>query len=224
MDSTRARDLEGRREPLTEARSAVRAFLAPETVPSEVLGERLEPIPEDTVEAMRSELGPDEERRLATAAVQLLRDAFPSDQGFEEIENWPLCAALLPHIVTATGHARELGVAHDDSAYVLVAAAAYLMAADGSKDGARALAERALDIARGAPEPAQLAVAEASSQLAYVLLKQGDAGRARPLEEEALEIRVRLLGDDHVETLMSMNNLAVILDESGDQSGGDELR
>ena len=57
MDSTRARDLEGRREPLPDARSVVRAFLAPEPVPSELLGERLAPLADDTAEAVRSELG-----------------------------------------------------------------------------------------------------------------------------------------------------------------------
>jgi tetratricopeptide (TPR) repeat protein len=225
MDSTGTTGLDALQHALPGAALTVRAFLAPEPIPAALFGERTAPLADDAAEAVRSELGADESRRMAAVAMELLSDVFPTaNHAFEDVKNWPLCAGLLPHIVTAAGHARRLDVAHEPAAFTLVAAAAYLMASDGSKDGAHALAERAHEIASTAPEPADLLVAEASAQMACIRLAQGDATAARELEEEALDIRVRVQGVDHPDTLGSMNNLAIILEEHGDPRGGHELR
>jgi len=49
------------------------------------------------------------------------------------------------------------------------------------------------------------------SNLAVTLWNQGDPSGARTLEDQVLGVRRRLLGDEHPDTLASMNNLAAIL-------------
>ena len=54
------------------------------------------------------------------------------------------------------------------------------------------------------------------SNLASTLQAQGDLGRARALQEGALEVSRRLLGADHPATLRAMGNLASALQAQGD--------
>jgi hypothetical protein len=46
------------------------------------------------------------------------------------------------------------------------------------------------------------------SNLALTLYSQGDRSRARKLEEQVLETRCRLLGEEHPDTLTAKKNLA----------------
>ena len=48
------------------------------------------------------------------------------------------------------------------------------------------------------------------NNLADTLRAQGDLNGARELQEKVLEIRRRILGEEHPDTLTSMNNLAEI--------------
>ena len=49
------------------------------------------------------------------------------------------------------------------------------------------------------------------NNLAWTLKAQGELAGARKLEERALEAMVRLLGQEHPDTLTAMNNLAQTL-------------
>ena len=60
-------------------------------------------------------------------------------------------------------------------------------------------------------ERAAVLSARGMSFTASLYAKFGDDGMAMPLEEKALEIRRRLLGDDHPDTTVSYHNLAVYL-------------
>ncbi len=51
--------------------------------------------------------------------------------------------------------------------------------------------------------------------MAYTLYSQGKYAQAQPLYEKALEIHRRLLTDDHPNTALSYNNLAVNLSAEG---------
>ena len=53
------------------------------------------------------------------------------------------------------------------------------------------------------------------TNLAGVLRGQGKFDEARKLHEQTLEIRRRILGPEHPDTLWSMNNLAIVLGEQG---------
>jgi hypothetical protein len=53
------------------------------------------------------------------------------------------------------------------------------------------------------------------NNLAFILWEQGHDTRAAELEEEVLEIRKRVLGQEHPQTLTSMHNLAFTLLKQG---------
>jgi tetratricopeptide (TPR) repeat protein len=50
-----------------------------------------------------------------------------------------------------------------------------------------------------------------------------DDTKAKPLFEEALEIRLKVLGRDHPDTAESLNNLAVIYENMGEYAKGEPL-
>ena len=54
------------------------------------------------------------------------------------------------------------------------------------------------------------------NNLAMTLWAQGDLRGARALEERVLQVKRRVLGEEHLDTLLSMNNLAETLREQGD--------
>ena len=56
------------------------------------------------------------------------------------------------------------------------------------------------------------------------LYAQGDLAGARKLQELVLEVRARLLGKEHPNTLTSMNNLAQTLYTQGDLAGARKLQ
>jgi len=62
------------------------------------------------------------------------------------------------------------------------------------------------------------------NNLAATLSAQGDLAGARKLDEETLEIRRRVLGPEHPDTLSSMSNLANALQAQGDLAGARELQ
>jgi hypothetical protein len=72
----------------------------------------------------------------------------------------------------------------------------------------------------------EISVAAASGQedmecrmmyaLAEIFRRKGDYDHALPLFEECLAKRKRVLGEDHPDTLSSLNNLASLLDDKGD--------
>jgi hypothetical protein len=60
------------------------------------------------------------------------------------------------------------------------------------------------------------------NNLAIVLYALGEVVAARELDEKVLAVRRRVLGEEHPDTLTSMNNLAIIelrIGGSGSQGG-----
>ena len=74
--------------------------------------------------------------------------------------------------------------------------------------GARGLLERRLEelvAVRGLEDAEVQSLAEG---LAHLLGDQGDFAGAQRLQQQVLDVRARLLGEEHPDTLGSMNNLA----------------
>jgi hypothetical protein len=65
-------------------------------------------------------------RTWATAAVQLVNNAFPNDSN--DVLTWPTCAALLPHALVTTGHAEAVQVADEATSRLLNQVGLYLLA------------------------------------------------------------------------------------------------
>ena len=79
--------------------------------------------------------------------------------------------------------------------------------------------------ARGVDVDSTTAQSSLMGALSSVLAgEQGDYAGARQLEERVLEARKRVLGEEHPDTLTSMNNLARTLADQGDYAGAWQLQ
>ncbi len=146
---------------------------------------------------------------LTVAAVRLLRAAVPPDP-WNNPGTWPQWRRLLPHVLTATDASRALDDAGGDVAWLLNAAARYLLTR-GESAASLPLIERALELRRrvlGEEHPATLISA---SSLAGNLWALGQYEAARRLNEDTLARRRRVLGEEHPDTLISAGNLALNL-------------
>ena len=75
----------------------------------------------------------------------------------------------------------------------------------------------------GASDESQVFRLEVQSQLAGALFYQGDYREAALLDQEVLEGRRRLLGDDHPDTLASKQNLAALCSQFGRMLEAEQL-
>ena len=84
------------------------------------------------------------------------------------------------------------------------------------------LFEQGLSQAANNAETAEVA-ADAGSAAAILRSAQGDLAGARRLREQVLEARRRVLGEQHLDTLWAMGNLAATLKQQGDLAGARRL-
>ena len=162
---------------------------------------------------VRQRLDPDQQQHWASAALHLVRAAFPTEP-FDPA-GWPASARLLPHALAAVVHATTLGIDPETTAWLLHQVGAYVFVrADYPQ--ARKLQVRALAIREtrlGADHPE---TAHSLTNLALVLRAQGDLRTARTLHERALSIRETRLGPDHPDTAHSLDTLATVLRDQGE--------
>jgi tetratricopeptide (TPR) repeat protein len=142
---------------------------------------------------IQARLADTSERSWADAAVRLLRDSFPADS--REASSWPRCERLLPHLLAVTGHAEQLGIAHQATGWLLGQASAYLQER-GQYRQAKRVAERALAVAEAALGPDHPDVGIRRNNLGTVLQDLGDLAGARTQYERALQITEKALGPD----------------------------
>jgi tetratricopeptide (TPR) repeat protein len=156
----------------------------------------------------------------AVLAVMLgLLHADAPEQIAGNPQAWPRWAVLLPHVLTAAGHAGHLPAkaqeaAGPDTAWLLDRAASYLRVHARLAE-ARPLAERALTITEAAYGPDHPTVAIRLNNLAIILQDLGQAAEARPLAERVLTIDEAAYGPDHPDVAIRLSNLAMILKDLG---------
>jgi Tetratricopeptide repeat len=124
-------------------------------------------------------------------------------------------ARLLPHILDATAHARQLTVEPDTVIRLLSSAASNLKDA-GQLDTARPLLDRALDTAHETLGPDHPETLIARGNLAYLLGEAGQPAQAADQYRDLLTDCLRVLGPDHLGTLTTRANLARWQDARGD--------
>jgi TIR domain/NB-ARC domain len=73
---------------------------------------------------VRARLGLEGERRWGEVAVGLLRKSFPDRSS--DMEAWPACQRLLPHVLVAVEHAERLKVAQEEASWLLDRTSAFL--------------------------------------------------------------------------------------------------
>ena len=142
---------------------------------------------------------------MAVATVRLLRAAVPPEP-WNNPGPWPEWRRLLPHVLTATDASRALDHADDDAAWLLNAAAGYLLVR-GEPAASLPLFEGALELRRGVLGEEHPDTLTSASNLALNLgaLRQYEA--ARRLGEDTLARLRRVLGEDHSNTLDSANTV-----------------
>jgi NB-ARC domain len=139
---------------------------------------------------LQARLGPDGERAWAAAAIRLLRASFPNESW--EVATWERCGRLLPHVLSAAGHAQRLGVAGEQAGWLLEQASTYLRVR-GLYRRARPVAEQALAVTEAALGPQDVQVAWRCDELGQVLQALGDlVGAKAQLERRLRSPRRRL--------------------------------
>jgi tetratricopeptide (TPR) repeat protein len=162
---------------------------------------------------IRQDLDEQAARGWAGVAVRLVVAAFPLDS--YEVRTWPVCARLLPHALTAAGHAAQLGAGLLAISVLLNQAAGYLWAR-AELAPARQLFELALDIFEAQFGPDHPSVARSLNNLGGVLRDLGELPAARTTLERALAIFEAQLDPDHPNVATSLSNLGTVLQGVGD--------
>jgi tetratricopeptide (TPR) repeat protein len=166
---------------------------------------------------VRDRLDKNGKEQWAGAAVKIVNDAFPGEVQ-SAVENWPWCGRLLPHALTATGHAQVIGLTSDPGGRLLNQAGLYLRIRAEFSEALKAH-ERALAIGEGIFGPNHPKVATAVNNLGDVLQDLGDLKGAKAHYERALAIDEAAYGPDHPEVATDVNNLGLVLQDLGDLAG-----
>jgi hypothetical protein len=148
--------------------------------------------------------------QLRRTLVAVLAAVYPNEV-YRNPASWQRCAPLTSHVLANCETEMRDGAAYAQCAELLDKAGSYF-----HSRGARPLFERALAIREKVFGPEL-------SDLAALLLAQGDFVEARPLFERALEIREKVLGPKHPDTMTSLNNLPRVLGKSGHTKDAEHL-
>jgi tetratricopeptide (TPR) repeat protein len=135
--------------------------------------------------AVRQHLGSRGERSWCEVALNLLQADFPSN--CEEVETWPTCKRLLPHVLAACTHAEHLEVARAATGWLLDRAAAYI-GSRGQYHEAKGIAERALRVTLLEFESKHQAVGKPLFTLATILRELSELDEAEIKYRDALAI------------------------------------
>jgi tetratricopeptide (TPR) repeat protein len=149
----------------------------------------------------------------AERAIRLVNDAFPTDS--DNYTNWPACSRLLPHAITLSGRAEELGIALDVTTRLLNQSALYLLGRAQS-DEAEGIYRRALRLAEEMFGPDDGRVAPIVTAIGLILRTKGDLDGALHYAKLALRISENFYGPDHPSVARDTNNIGLILRDKGD--------
>ncbi|MFF7639883.1 FxSxx-COOH system tetratricopeptide repeat protein [Streptomyces canus] len=161
---------------------------------------------------LRDGLGDEEAADLTARARRILAEANPGQPG--DLRSWPGYRQLLPHVLE-TGVVRET----DRRCRLLILDLTQYLVTQGDARTAMNLAEEAFHIWRaqsGADDTDTLSV---MSQRARAHFYLGEHRHAVDLDQEVLDRRRQLLGENHPDTLTAMEHLAVSLTTAGRMAG-----
>jgi tetratricopeptide (TPR) repeat protein len=169
---------------------------------------------------IRDGLSPKGRQRVSGLAVEVLAQAFPADV-WRSPRTWPTAQLLVPHVLAATTHASDLGVAPQRTSWLLDRAGSYLHVI-GQYNDALPLLERALSIIEGALGTDHIDVADRRNHLGELLRDLGKLAEARPLFEQALEASEVILEPDDPFIAAVRNNLGRAMLAAGDLEEANE--
>ena len=149
----------------------------------------------------------------AARAVTLIARALPERPW--EHEQWPLCARLLEHALSAAGHAERHQAAREDTAVVLGLVGQY-QRARAQYAAARDLTVRALAIFEAVYGPEHPQVASTLGNLGIVQEQLGEFEDARATQQRALAIFEAVYGPEHPQVASTLGNLGSVQQQLGE--------
>lgn len=160
---------------------------------------------------IRDAMNKNEERAWAIRIAQILSKVFPWP---EEVETWPLCEQLLPHVQICTSLMREKQIEIVEEARLLHNVGWFLY-----KRGLYSQAQRYYEetIAIRVKMLGEMHPDSLISQynLVTIYRVQGKYNEAESLTGQLLAITRLIFGDNHIETAKHLNNLAAIYGDQG---------
>lgn len=167
----------------------------------------------------RDRMSTSEQEDWASSAVKLVQAMFRFDSA--DLSTWETCGDLLPHALTAAGHAESMGVAPRVTVGLFQDAGRYLQKRAQFGEAKYSL-ERALSLATKFYGESHPRVSAVASNLGRVQMELGDLHEAQASFERCLTIDRNTYGeaDPHVATII--NNYGVSLHHSGDTDAARE--
>jgi tetratricopeptide (TPR) repeat protein len=220
------------------------AFLAPESIPLDLVGENILDIdarsdalialastsliehqeladaaPAVTVHrlvqaAMRSRLTTN---AVAASVLETLAGALEAavpEGAHDTPSHWPVCSQLLPHVLAFREHAAAAGLKTGAFALVCDRMGEFLYAR-GSLESAKLMFRQAVDVGCEAFGARDLAVAKATNNLALVMHDLNPGDDAEALLRQALDIEQECVGKEHSSYGRTLTSLASVLSARG---------
>ncbi|KAH6664032.1 hypothetical protein B0J14DRAFT_523480 [Halenospora varia] len=144
---------------------------------------------------------------IQTQALNSLSSRFPNG----EFETWETCARYLPHAESVLSCLGSRAHAHMLNRSNLLRNLGWYFKGQGKYDLARMKLKESIDIYINAGNAGWAEALNAKRKLARVIEQQGHPEDAIKLFREVLESQEDLLGQDHLETLDTVDKLAVAL-------------
>jgi len=161
---------------------------------------------------VRDRLGDEAQKTWASMAVRVLSDAFP--RHWDDVQQWPPYARLLPHALAAAEHAQAKQVALDTTGDLLNHAGAYLQER-AQYDKAEELFQQALALVDHPLGADPLRVATCLYHLASLYRDQGKYAAAVPLCQRAHTLHAQHLEPLHPEVATSLDLLGALYHTQG---------
>jgi GT2 family glycosyltransferase/tetratricopeptide (TPR) repeat protein len=163
--------------------------------------------------AVRDQLGDAGRRSWGEIAAHVVATAFRFDPA--RPDTWPATNRLLPHAVTAAGHAEMLGVALDPAGRLLNHVGLSL-AQRGLWHPASGVLRRSLSLAEKVYGSDHLTVATAAGNLSLALQQSGDFAGAKPYALQTLRLTAAFYGPSHPLVAATLGHLATIAEGMAD--------
>lgn len=161
----------------------------------------------------RAAADPSARMKAASRAIGLLDAVMPARPW--EHEEWPRCARLVAHAITASRHAQDYGAAGELTANLLQSVGIYEQVR-GNFRSAKELAERAVAVSEATRGPEHPDVARSLGNLGLALEELGDLEGARHVQQRSLTMLEAAHGLQHVDVGRTLGNLGRVLAELGD--------
>ncbi len=218
------------------------AFLAPEDIPFDILKENSELLAEalelgflaltrrgliksnersvsihPLIQTLALDLlDTDAQKTWIEATLQAMGSAFSAN--LDNLDTWPECARILPHVIKASEHAERLESGTQATSSLLNQVGLFLHRR-GDVSGAKLMLERLLVIDEIVYGPDHPEVAIDLNNLGGILRLLGDLKGAKAMFERSLAIEESASESDPLKIAVRANNLGTVLRALGDLEG-----